>query len=163
MSGSGRKSHYRKSVTESFLNEDRVPEEHEEIVTVLGNRGNSLFEVQSESGGKILASLPKKFNKLIWIKTGDYVIVEGGDMGGSSGASGCTINHILNKANIKYLKAQGLWPSSFSEESKSDNTVGSIAAFQNFDMPDDDADVDDEECCEEDEPKLDKMGNTIET
>ena len=45
MSGSGRKSHYRKNITEKFLNSMPVPEEGEDIVKVHGSRGTNIFEV----------------------------------------------------------------------------------------------------------------------
>ena len=151
MSGSGRKSQYRKSVTSTYLLEDeRTPQDHEYIVSIVGNRGDSTFAIQfpttTSSGSEAfnlntseLANLPKKFNKLIWIKTGDHVIVEDNAYrsGVASTGSICnvditssntginttvetvivnhckvrfTITHILSKNNIKYLKINNLWP-----------------------------------------------------
>ena len=155
MSGSGRKSQYRKSVTSTYLLEDeRTPQENEYIVSIVGNRGDSTFAIQfptttitSSSSSEAyslntseLANLPKKFNKLIWIKTGDHVIVEdnayrsGVVLSASSICNadslsnniginntvetttvnhskvGFTITHILSKNNIKYLKTNNLWP-----------------------------------------------------
>jgi translation initiation factor IF-1 len=85
MSGSGRKSQYRKGLTSEFLDKhtNYVPVGDELIARVLANRGANLFEIKlptssglDASSLNVLAKLPKKFNKLIWIKTGDYVIVE---------------------------------------------------------------------------------------
>ena len=45
MSGSGRKTHYRKSVTEEFLNGLPVPEENEVVCRTHGSRGTNIFEV----------------------------------------------------------------------------------------------------------------------
>jgi hypothetical protein len=46
MSGSGRKTHYRKSVTEEFLNGLPVPEENEVICRNHSSRGTNIFEVK---------------------------------------------------------------------------------------------------------------------
>ena len=45
MSGSGRKSQYRKTVTDQFLNHDVSLESTDEIVKVHGSRGSNIFEV----------------------------------------------------------------------------------------------------------------------
>jgi hypothetical protein len=45
MSGSGRKTHYRKSVTEEFLHGLPVPEENEVICKTHSSRGTNIFEV----------------------------------------------------------------------------------------------------------------------
>jgi translation initiation factor IF-1 len=169
MSGSGRKSQYRKSVTDSFLNDNFVPSETEKIVRVLGNRGDNTFEVQLSAEGKALARLPNKFNKLIWIKTGDYIVIGGEDEPADAataptpteGKEQYAIIHILSKPNIKFLKAKNLWPEDIGEEGK-----GVAAASSRTDdlMPDDAGEeeeggyYDDEE----EEVLVDKMGNTIE-
>ncbi|KAJ1415349.1 hypothetical protein B484DRAFT_297250, partial [Ochromonadaceae sp. CCMP2298] len=121
MSGAGRKSNYRKSVTTNFLTDDRTPESNEKVVLVLGNRGDGTFGIQFPGGQKRLATLPQRFNKLIWIKTGDYVLVvdETGETHEAESTSPDTtkeffgISHILSKANIKFLKARSHWPAEF--------------------------------------------------
>jgi len=197
MSGSGRKSQYRKSVTSTYLLEDeRSPQVHEYIVCIVGNRGDSTFAIQfptttsSEVCSSLnteLANLPKKFNKLIWIKTGDHVIVE--DNNCRSGLTSAnnnvldhisnsveitannskvrfTITHILSRNNIKYLKINNLWP--FIE---SDHTVVSndksllndkhllVSNDHNLYLCDDDECGDEYEDTEPD--VYDSMGNTI--
>lgn len=162
MSGSGRKSQYRKSVTSSFLdkkNGEYLPSGAEVIGMVKGNRGGNLFDVQIPltatneetvftevrkqacQGEVILAKLPNKFNKLLWIKANDYVVVEkeafeSGDSditsnpstenpnpstGKNTDLSGYCIKHILSKENVKYLKSQTAWPVIFSESSSSED------------------------------------------
>mmetsp|Transcript_81958 Transcript_81958/g.160757 ORF Transcript_81958/g.160757 Transcript_81958/m.160757 type:complete len:178 (+) Transcript_81958:39-572(+) len=175
MSGSGRKSQYRKSVTDSFLNDDYVPTESEKIVKVLGNRGDNTFEVHTETGEKVLARLPKKFNKLIWIKTGDYVVIEMTvteaveDEVTPTDREQYSINHILSKPNVKFLKNKSFWPNGLDLEmsNAADNAVslGSRVARDNRAMPDFLPDEDEEEEGEyeeeEEEVLVDKMGNTI--
>ena len=72
------------------------------------------------SGEKQLALLPTKFNKLIWMKRGDYVIVtesEGQFTTASGKQNGVSslIQHILMKDQIQYIKKQGLWPKEWEE------------------------------------------------
>ena len=61
-----------------------------------------------------MAILPTKFNKLIWMKRGDYVIISGSE-GQFTTASGkqngveAMIQHILMKDQINHIKKEGLW------------------------------------------------------
>ena len=76
MSGAGRKSGYRKSVTNGFLNELPLPEEGRSVVAQVGApRGSNVFEVLLPDGSQSLALMPNKFKKLIWVKRNDFVIV----------------------------------------------------------------------------------------
>ena len=65
-------------------------------------------------GQKGLAILPTKFNKLIWMKRGDYVIVtkSEGQFTTSSGKQNgveSMIQHILLKDQVNHIKKEGLW------------------------------------------------------
>ncbi|GMI59953.1 hypothetical protein ScalyP_jg9597 [Parmales sp. scaly parma] len=112
MSGLGRRSHYRKHVTDSMLNDFPVPNRAagDRVARVTCSRGGNLLELtveglpslefqqadaspsscssscsSSSSNNSIcvpsthisLALLPTKFNKLVWVKRGDFVIVSG--------------------------------------------------------------------------------------
>jgi probable RNA-binding protein EIF1AD len=70
MSGSGRKTNYRKGVTKKVLYDDPEPKENEQIVQVVGLRGSNLFEVKNEHGEASVTMLPTKYRKLIWVKRG---------------------------------------------------------------------------------------------
>ncbi|OWZ22167.1 hypothetical protein PHMEG_0003161 [Phytophthora megakarya] len=65
MSGSGRKSAYRKGVTKRVLYGDPEPKENELIVRVTALRGSNLFEVVDAIGDKSVTMLPTKFRKLV--------------------------------------------------------------------------------------------------
>lgn len=72
------------------------------------------------SGEKQLALLPTKYNKLIWMKRGDYVIVtesEGQFTTASGKQNGVSslIEHILMKDQIHHIKKEGLWPKEWEE------------------------------------------------
>jgi probable RNA-binding protein EIF1AD len=115
----------RKHVTKEVLDEFRLPSNNERIVRVLAGRGNNLHEVYDPNSfgvtagssealqNKYLVSMPPKFRKNVWIKRGDYVVVDPIVEGDKVKAE---IVQILYKDQIKYIKQEGLWPSKFSEE-----------------------------------------------
>jgi probable RNA-binding protein EIF1AD len=101
MSGLGRRSHYRKTVSDNALNSYPEPAVNEVIARVVQSRGGNLLEISlpssavdneeennsedvsddvsilttaTTSSTAILAMLPSKFKKLVWVKRGDYVI-----------------------------------------------------------------------------------------
>lgn len=122
MAGAGRRSNYRKHLTDHVLNDLPIPTKSQRIAQVQATRGGNQFEIQVE-GQEHLALLPAKFHKLVWVKRGDYVIVEKGDepsseLEGVENASGIRfmIAHILYKEQIKHLRGNGLWPVEFSED-----------------------------------------------
>ena len=90
MAGLGRRTHYRKHLTDSVLYDLPEPKEDECIAKVVATRGGNQFDIVlagtsdttanttttgNESG---LAILPTKFHKLVWVKRNDYVIVQTG-------------------------------------------------------------------------------------
>ena len=98
MAGLGRRSHYRKHLTDSVLNDfpEPNPSEGERLARVVGTRGSNQFEIilslpsSSSSVSTLnhgsdskripkLAILPTKFRKLVWVKRNDFVIVRCGD------------------------------------------------------------------------------------
>jgi probable RNA-binding protein EIF1AD len=130
------------------LNENNIPSENEEIVLVLGNRGSNMFEIQLSTGELELARLPNKFNKLIWVKKNDFLIVERNDDSAnvdsvSTSKVKFVINNIINKDNIRALKSQNLWPIEFENEK---NKLASNEYDKNDLMPgyEEDIEVDDE-------------------
>lgn len=137
MSGSGRKTSYRKTLTEEFLYGSREPSEHEHIAQILGMRGSNLFEIQFPNEEQALTFLPMKFRKLIWVKRGDYVIVSGaeGDITTTDGGKGAVkfmIEHILYKDQIKNLKDKSLWPFETKDEDEEDKMVRQLDAQLNL-------------------------------
>ena len=87
MAGLGRRTHYRKHLTDSVLYDLPEPKEDERIAKVVATRGGNQFDVilaatasSKSEGGNIsgLSILPTKFHKLVWVKRNDYVIVQTG-------------------------------------------------------------------------------------
>jgi probable RNA-binding protein EIF1AD len=116
MSGLGRRSHYRKHLTDAVLHDFPIPQQDECIAKVVATRGGNQFDVLVDGNSQPqLAILPSKFNKLIWVKRGDYCIVQTGEDSSeeetTSGGVRYLITHILYKDQIKHLKSKKLWPS----------------------------------------------------
>ncbi|KAL6118012.1 eif1ad [Pungitius sinensis] len=103
----------RKHVVKEALGDFVTPTEKQQIVKVTGSRGNNLHEAVTARGVSFLVSMPTKFRKNLWIKRGDYVIVDPIEEGEKVKAE---ISFILYKDNIHYLQKQKLWPEGFTEE-----------------------------------------------
>ncbi|TMW55101.1 hypothetical protein Poli38472_013863 [Pythium oligandrum] len=149
MSGSGRKSAYRKGVTKKVLYDHPEPRENEAIVRVVALRGSNLFEVQHADASKSLTMLPTKFRKLIWVKRGDFLIVSGGDgdittSEGKKGAVTSIVEAILYKDQIKNLRAKGLWPVEL-DELAAQESASAKKTTANDEDEDDDEDEEEEE------------------
>jgi len=85
MAGLGRRTHYRKHLTDSVLYDLPEPKEDERIAKVTATRGGNQFDIilaapsnSNTDNPKGLAILPTKFHKLVWVKRNDYVIVQTG-------------------------------------------------------------------------------------
>jgi probable RNA-binding protein EIF1AD len=175
MSGSKRKSQYRKSVTTNYLHTNITLEEGDYIAKIICSRGANLFEIEvSENEKNGLGLLPNKFRNLIWIKRNDFVIVTttssdvennevipdlsaksvGSDQ--QSSLKRFEIKEILNAEHIKHLRSSNQWPIKFKDLNS--GTGVKIAELVSY--PDDN--MDDEESEEEEEvEETDRFGNTI--
>ncbi|KAK2849488.1 hypothetical protein Q5P01_009322 [Channa striata] len=103
----------RKHVVKEVLGDFVTPTETQQIVKVISSRGNNLHETVTAQGETFLVSMPTKFRKNIWIKRGDYVIVDPIAEGEKVKAE---ISFILYKDHIQYLQKQNLWPEGFIED-----------------------------------------------
>ncbi|XP_067837901.1 probable RNA-binding protein EIF1AD [Heptranchias perlo] len=102
----------RKHVVQEVLGDYAPPSEKQQIVRVIGTPGNNLHQVETSEGERFLASMPTKFRKNIWIKRGDFLIVDPIEEGEKVKAE---IASILYKEHIKQLRKEGVWPASFSD------------------------------------------------
>ncbi|KAM3612893.1 uncharacterized protein V6R79_016496 [Siganus canaliculatus] len=103
----------RKHVVKEVLGDFVIPTETQQIVKVTSSRGNNLHEAVTAQGDTFLVSMPTKFRKNIWIKRGDYVIVDPIEEGEKVKAE---ISVILYKDHIHYLQKQQHWPKGFMEQ-----------------------------------------------
>ncbi|XP_784016.2 probable RNA-binding protein EIF1AD [Strongylocentrotus purpuratus] len=100
----------RKHVTREVLEDYILPEENQQILKILGGRGNNLHEAQTSEGDKFLISMPTRFRKNVWIKRGDFVLADPIAEGDKVKAE---IVAILYPKQIKYIKQERLWPQGF--------------------------------------------------
>ncbi|KPP72435.1 putative RNA-binding protein EIF1AD [Scleropages formosus] len=104
----------RKHVVKEVLGDFIVPSGNQQIVRVLGSPGNNLHEAVTAEGDRFLVSMPTKFRKNIWIKRGDFVIVDPIEEGEKVKGE---IIVILYKDHIRHLQKLGVWPKGFCENS----------------------------------------------
>ncbi|KAF6210421.1 hypothetical protein GE061_013527 [Apolygus lucorum] len=109
MSKSTKRKHV---VKELQTNDFSVPADNQQIVKLKEGRGNNLHSVESEDGSEFLVSMPSKFRRNVWVKRGDYLIIdvipEGDKVRGE-------ISAILDAEFTKFLKKSGSWPKAFEE------------------------------------------------
>ncbi|CAF1445425.1 unnamed protein product [Adineta steineri] len=137
-----------KHVVNEALQRYELPDEKNYIVKVIAPRGNNLHEVITPSGSTFLVTMPTKFRRTIFIKRGDYVLVENIDEGDKVKAE---IIQILLKDNIKYIRAQNCWPKEFEviqDEENKDN-----GSYEDMMPPSQSSGDEEEEEEEEEEPK----------
>jgi probable RNA-binding protein EIF1AD len=115
-------SHSRKHLTQKIVSECPIPSEKQKVVKVVELRGSNVCEVQDQEGSKFLVSFPSKFKKLIWIKRGDYLIVEPFPEKISRGKIKAQVVHVLLPEHIAFLKKQSLWPNQFAGDLKTQET-----------------------------------------
>ena len=151
MAGLGRRTHYRKHLTDSVMFDLPEPAEHERIAKIVATRGGNQFDIMLPNESNLhgakrvskLAILPTKFRKLVWLKRNDFVIVATGSddddedetatadgdskedtTKASSGGIRFIITHILYKEQVKHLRSKGLWPTGddeFEEDVSNEN------------------------------------------
>lgn len=121
----------RKHVLLEVLQDDfSPPNENQQIVRVLNSRGNNLHEVQTTDKSVFLVSMPTKFRKNVWVKRGDYILVEAIPEGVKVKAE---MVRILTNEHVKYFKKENLWPQEFSTEDRNEKSVDGI--FVNTNKP----------------------------
>jgi len=123
----------RKHVTKEVLDDFELPKENQKIVRVVAGRGNNLHQViEADEKTSYLASMPTKFRKNVWIKRGDYCIVEPIQEGDKVKAE---IVRILYKEQIRTIKLESQWP--FADKKSSTE--------KQFDLPPSSSDEEDDD------------------
>ena len=89
-----------------------IPTESQSIVRIVESRGNNLHEVADPAGDQYLVSMPTKFRRNIWVKRGNFVLVEPITEGDKVKAE---IVRILTREHQKWYRAQKCWPKEFDE------------------------------------------------
>ncbi|XP_062551113.1 probable RNA-binding protein EIF1AD [Armigeres subalbatus] len=126
-------------------NEFDVPTANQTIVRVVASRGNNLHEVETATEGeeRYLVSMPVKFRKNVWIKRGDFVLVEPIEEGNKVKAEIC---RILTPEHVKVFEKEGVWPKQFTKkrEHEDDLDEDGLVRNTNRQMVDEDDTSDDD-------------------
>ncbi|XP_060531032.1 probable RNA-binding protein EIF1AD [Cylas formicarius] len=123
----------RKHVMLEVLHDDfSHPSENQQIVRVLVSRGNNLLEVESTNGNTFLASMPTKYRKNVWVKRGDFVLVEPIEEGDKVKAE---IVRILTNQHVKYFKKEKVWPKEFDTQVEKENNEDDLFVNTNRHFP----------------------------
>ncbi|GAB0091598.1 Probable RNA-binding protein EIF1AD [Sergentomyia squamirostris] len=111
MSRTARRKHV---MREFWMDNFDLPTENQTIVRVLQSRGNNLFDVESPNEEEnFLVSMPTKFRKNMWVKRGDFILVEPIEEGNKVKAE---IVKILTPEHIKEYTKANVWPKKFTSK-----------------------------------------------
>lgn len=115
----------RKHVLQKSLQEDvEPPGEGQHIVMAVGSRGSNIMEVKFPDGKCTLCLIPARFHKKLWIKRGNYLIIE--NVEEADAAVTGQVVHVLFADHVKQLKKiEGVWPIEFAEINTSLSTTNS--------------------------------------
>uniref|UniRef100_A0A1A9WXV2 Probable RNA-binding protein EIF1AD n=1 Tax=Glossina brevipalpis TaxID=37001 RepID=A0A1A9WXV2_9MUSC len=113
----------RKHVLREMLEDDyELPKNGQQIVRIVASRGNNLHEVETAETEteNFLVTMPTKFRRNVWVKRGDYVLVEPIEEGDKVKAEICKI---LTTEHIKEYTKAGIWPEYFKNGTYANNNV----------------------------------------
>lgn len=91
------------------------------IMRVVSLRGSNLIEIMDARGQKSLAIFPAKFQKSMWIKRGNFVVVDesGKKEALESGSKvGCIVVQVLVYEQVRALQKSPEWPEIFKQDLK---------------------------------------------
>ncbi|KYN34860.1 putative RNA-binding protein EIF1AD [Trachymyrmex septentrionalis] len=97
------------------LDDMSLPTDSQSIVRIVQARGHNLHEVVTPAGEQYIVSMPTKFRQNIWIKRGDYIVIE-------PIVEGKKVKGEIVKILTKY-REQNCWPPEFDEDPKRNGCV----------------------------------------
>ncbi|KAF7830851.1 putative RNA-binding protein EIF1AD [Senna tora] len=122
------------------------------IMKVLSLRGSNLIEVMDARGEKLLALFPAKFQKSMWIKRGNFVVVDesGKEKALESGSKvACIVSQVLYHEQVRVLQKCPEWPEIFKSgpvDDSNENLHGNTSLQDEKNSNDDnDEDEDDDD------------------
>ena len=106
---------YKHVMRELDADDFALPKENQKIVRVVSTKGNNLHEVEApvDEEPNYLVSMPTKFRKNIWIKRGDFVLVDPISEGAKVKAE---IVRILTPEHIRVFTEEHVWPKKFTKK-----------------------------------------------
>ncbi|KAG8380996.1 hypothetical protein BUALT_Bualt06G0074900 [Buddleja alternifolia] len=137
--GGGRKN-LKREVEEEMVN----LQQDQSIMQVVGLRGSNSIEVMDREGQKLLAIFPAKFQKSMWIKRGNFVVVDesGREEAVESGRKvGGIVTRVLYHEQVRLLQKSPEWPEIFKStplENLKQHSQSSVSLNDDEDSSDDD-------------------------
>lgn len=117
----------RKNLKRAINNKTTALQQGQMIMQVVDLRGSNQIEVMDAKGEKFLAIFPAKFQKSMWIKRGNFVVVDESakEEAIESGMKvGCTVTQVLFYDQVREYQKSPNWPDVFKSaaiESSSQN------------------------------------------
>lgn len=107
---------------ELYSDDLSLPTEKQQIVRIVSSKGNNLHEVESSEPAEanFLVTMPTKYRKNVWIKRGDFVLVEPIEEGEKVKAE---IVRILTIEDQKEYTKQLVWPKRFTKKREHEEVV----------------------------------------
>jgi hypothetical protein len=106
-------SRSRKHVTNELITHYPEPTAHQSIVRVVGTRGTNQVEVEFPNEERVLVMMPTRFQKLVWTKKNDFLIITTDRSDQNRGKFKGIIEHILLPPHVKHLRKINKWPVEF--------------------------------------------------
>ncbi|OWM87939.1 hypothetical protein CDL15_Pgr000356 [Punica granatum] len=106
----------RKNLQRATKEQDVTLQDGESIVQVVSLRGSNLVEVTDAKGQNSLALFPAKFQKTMWIKRGNFIIVDDSakEKALESGSKvACIVSRVLSYDQVRVLQKSPQWPEVF--------------------------------------------------
>ncbi|XP_027098325.1 uncharacterized protein [Coffea arabica] len=106
----------RKNLKRAVEEETLTLQQGQSIMQVVDLRGSNLIEVMDAKGERSLAIFPAKFQKSMWIKRGNFVVVDetGREEAAEFGRKvGCVVIRVLFYEQVQVLQKSPEWPEVF--------------------------------------------------
>ncbi|BBM98025.1 probable RNA-binding protein EIF1AD [Marchantia polymorpha subsp. ruderalis] len=91
------------------------------LMRVVAMRGSNVIEVEDADAQKTLCMLPAKFHKSMWIKRGNFVLVDEGDREKAREAGNKvtgTVAQVLYDEHLRELRKTSFWSPAFDATAK---------------------------------------------
>ncbi|KAK3923273.1 DNA polymerase subunit gamma-1, mitochondrial [Frankliniella fusca] len=112
----------RKHVMRSVLAEElEIPKANQEVVKIRASVGNNLHEVETQTGETYLVSMPSRFRKSVWVKRGDFILVEPIAEGDKVRAE---MIRPITSDYMRFLRDNNTWPSAFEKVESDEDQHG---------------------------------------
>nr|GLL16417.1 probable RNA-binding protein EIF1AD [Ipomoea trifida]GMC48686.1 probable RNA-binding protein EIF1AD [Ipomoea batatas] len=134
----------RKNLKRAAKEKTAILQQGQSIMQVVDLRGSNLIEVMDANGEKSLAIFPAKFQKSMWIKRGNFVVVDesGREEAMESGRKvGCIVTQVLFYDQVREYQKSPEWPEIFKSaavETSRENFVSHTSQTQDTENSSDD-------------------------